>query len=72
MLSQIVKVHLNTVGKFNMTRSEPKIFWKPSKPLQVTEKSEKIKSSTQKYLTVIMCLNKETLRRMVIENIRIQ
>ena len=33
MLSEIVKTHLNTVGKFNVTRSEPKVCWKPSKPL---------------------------------------
>ena len=38
MLSEIVRVHLNTIGQFNMTKSEPKIFWKPSKPLQMAEK----------------------------------
>ncbi len=34
MLSYIVKTHYNALGNFYLTKTEPKVFWKPKKPLE--------------------------------------
>ncbi len=33
MFNFIVKSHFNAIGNFIMTKSEPKIFWKPNKQM---------------------------------------
>ena len=52
MLSYIVKSHFNAIGKFNLTKTEPKLFWKPHKPLEDQDKSDKLKIYTEKQLKV--------------------
>ena len=53
MLSYIVKSHFNAIGKFYLTKTEPKLFWKPQKLLEDQDKSDKLKLYAEKQLKVL-------------------
>lgn len=56
MLSYIVKSHFNAIGKFYLTKTEARLFWKPRKPLEDQDKSDKLKLYAEKLLKVINCV----------------